>query len=279
MTKLKIATCQFPVSSNIARNLGFVRRQAERAAALGAEVAHFPEAALSGYAGVNLTARAGYDWPALRAATERVQDVAGKLGMWVIVGSAHPLSGDHKPHNSVYVIGPDGALVDRYDKLFCTKQDLKHYTPGDYFAVFDIRGVRCGLLICHDLRYPELYREYYRRGVRVLFQSFYNASTSGPTIHTVIVQPTMQAHAANNYMWMSVANASGSYQAWPSFFVSPEGRVLGRLRRHQPGVLVREVDTAAPIKDKCGFRDRAMAGVLHSGEPADDPRSRERRAL
>ena len=279
MTSIKIATCQFPVSADVARNLSFVRRQAERAAALGAEVAHFPEAALSGYAGVNLTARGGYDWPALRAATERVQDVARRLEVWIIVGSAHPLSGNHKPHNSVYVFRPDGALVDRYDKLFCTKKDLNYYTPGDYFAVFDIRGVRCGLLICHDMRYPELYREYYRRGVQVLFQSFYNASNSGPTIHSVIVQPTMQAHAANNYMWMSVANASGSYQAWPSFFVSPEGGVLGRLRRNQAGVMVNVVDTKAPIKDKCGFRANAMAGVLHSGETVEDPRSSARQTL
>ncbi len=279
MTIIRVATCQFPVSGDLRRNLGFVRRQTERAARLGAEVAHFPEAALSGYAGVNVMTWDGYDWPALRAATEQVQDLARRLGMWVIVGSAHPLSGGHLPHNCLYVIGPDGALVDRYDKLFCTGQDLKHYTPGDYFAVFEIRGVRCGLLICHDLRYPELYREYYRRGVRCLFQSFYNASFDGPTIHTVIAQPTMQAHAANNYMWMSVPNACAPYQAWPSFFISPEGRVLGTLRRNQAGVMVIEVDTEAPIKDKCGFRANAMAGVLHSGETVKDPRSATRQSL
>ncbi|MEZ4606679.1 MAG: hypothetical protein R2865_07755 [Deinococcales bacterium] len=32
-----------------------------------------------------------------------------------------------------------------------------------YFSVFDIRGFCCGALICHDYRYPELYREYKRR--------------------------------------------------------------------------------------------------------------------
>ncbi len=279
MAILRVATCQFPVSGDLARNLDYIRRQTVRAASMRAKIIHFPEAALSGYGGVNLPNWDGFDWGALRTATEAVQELARSHGTWIIVGSAHPLSNGRLPHNALYVIAPDGSIVDRYDKLFCTGKDLKHYTPGDYFAVFDIQGVRCGLLICHDLRYPELYREYYRRGVRCLFQSFYNASNAGRTIHTIIARPTMQAHAANNYMWLSVSNASAHYQAWPSVFIAPDGTITGSLRQHQAGVMVNRVDTEAPIKDKCGFRDRAMAGVLHSGEVVEDPRSVERQAL
>lgn len=279
MPTLRVATCQFPVSAGIARNLAHVRRQAAQAAALGAQVVHFPEAALSGYAGVNRASWDGFDWPALRAAGEAVLDLARALGVWIIVGSAHPLADGCLPHNCLYVVGPEGQLLERYDKLFCTRQDLRHYTPGDYFAALDIGGVRCGLLICHDFRYPELYREYVRRGVRCLFQSFYNASFAGPTIHTTIVRPTLQGHAANNYLWLSASNASARYQSWPSVFIAPDGQVVGALRQHRAGVMVNTLDTEAPIKDKCTFRDRAMAGVLHSGEAVDHPRSRERRQL
>ena len=166
MATLRVATCQFPVSASIDRNLEYVCRQTAEAAAAGAQLVHFPEAALSGYAGVNLDDWAGFDWDRLRTATEAAQ--ARRWGVWLVVGSAHPLSLGCLPHNAVYVFGPDGAMVDRYDKRFCTGQDLKYYTPGDHFVVFDASGVRCGVLICHDFRYPELYREYYRLGAQCL---------------------------------------------------------------------------------------------------------------
>jgi predicted amidohydrolase len=51
--------------------------------------------------------------------------------------------------------------------------DLAHYSPGSHLSVFSIRGVRCGALICHDYRYAELYREYKRRGVQLMFYSFH----------------------------------------------------------------------------------------------------------
>jgi deaminated glutathione amidase len=65
----------------------------------------------------------------------------------------------------VYIINADGRLIDRYDKRFCAGDasertaDLAHYTPGNPLSVFEINGVCCGAAICHDYRYPELYRE------------------------------------------------------------------------------------------------------------------------
>lgn len=45
--------------------------------------------------------------------------MAGMAVLRVVLGSAHRLSGANNPHNSLYVIDDDGALVDRYDKRFC----------------------------------------------------------------------------------------------------------------------------------------------------------------
>jgi deaminated glutathione amidase len=61
-----------------------------------------------------------------------------RLGIWVVLGSAHRLSGGQKPHNRVYVISDSGEIVDRYEERFCGGDpdgragDLAHYTPGDH---------------------------------------------------------------------------------------------------------------------------------------------------
>ena len=177
--KLTVATCQFPISSDIRSNLRYVSRQIRTAKDRSADVAHFPEACLSGYVGVDFASFDGFDWSLIEESTREVLELARELGIWIILGSSHRLTAPHKPHNSLYIIDDLGEIVDRYDKMFCSgdpsgeTEDLAHYSAGDHFSVFTIKGVRCGALICHDYRYPELYREYKRRGVRLMFHSYH----------------------------------------------------------------------------------------------------------
>jgi len=93
MAVLKVATCQFPVSADIEQNAGWIARQLGEAAHRGCRVAHFPEGALSGYAGADFGTFTGYDWDALARATDRVRERAAELGIWVVAGSAHRFSG------------------------------------------------------------------------------------------------------------------------------------------------------------------------------------------
>jgi deaminated glutathione amidase len=60
--KLTVATCQFPIGSDVRKNLEYVVRQIQTARDRGADVAHFPEACLSGYAGVDFASHEGFDW-------------------------------------------------------------------------------------------------------------------------------------------------------------------------------------------------------------------------
>lgn len=301
---IKVATAQFAVSADIAANLAAVERLMRQARAAGADVVHFCEAALSGYAGVDFDDFEGFDWPALETATRRVLALAGELALWTVLGSAHRLSDGHKPHNSVHIIDAAGALVDRYDKRFCAGDaagltgDLAHYTPGDHFAVFEIAGVRCGVLVCHDYRYPELYRAYHRQGVRLMFHGFHAGGlpaerfadmeagvgvhhlTGGTTLPAITMPAGMIAAASNNNLWISCPNSSAPRSGWPSFFVRPDGVITGALEAETEGLLLSEVDLAADIYDSTlAWRDRAIDGVLHSGALVDDPRSKDRTGL
>lgn len=304
--KLKIATCQFPVSADLERNAGFVMRQMRSAAKQGATVAHFCECSLSGYAGNDMPSHRGFDRKLLRECTERVMELAAELGIWVIVGSAHPLTGKHKPHNSVYIIDDRGRIVDRYDKLFCAGDrtektvDLAHYSSGEHFSVFTLGGVRCGVLICHDYRYPEVFREYKRQGIQLLFHSYHaghmsmktlrslerdvgttnHKFNSGKTLPAITMPATMQATAGNSHLWISCSNTSAPESCWPSFFVRPDGVITGKLRRNRPGVLISTLDTQEDIYDSTVvWRKNAMKRVLHSGTLVRDKRSRDRKRL
>jgi hypothetical protein len=143
--KLTIASCQFPVSENIPENASYIQKQMRMAKLRNAEVVHFPETALSGYGGADFDDYENFDWEQLKTSTKEICDLAGELKIWTLLGSTHPLSEGNKPHNSLYVINPEGQVIDRYDKRFCTSGDLDYYSPGDHFVNFAINDINCGL--------------------------------------------------------------------------------------------------------------------------------------
>ena len=71
--RVSLATCQFHITDDIEENVTAVLAQMREAAAQGAQLVHFSECCLSGYAGVEFATFDGFDWPALVAATHRVQ--------------------------------------------------------------------------------------------------------------------------------------------------------------------------------------------------------------
>ena len=273
---LRVATCQFAVTESVSQNARAIRQFLRKAKKAEAEIVHFSECALSGYAGADFASFDDYDWALLKKETQGIMALAGELGLWVVLGSTHPLTPPNKPHNCLYLISPEGKIVNRYDKRFCTSGDLEHYTPGNRFTTFDLNGIKCSLLICFDLRFPELYRELYKLGVQCVFQSFYNARQRGPSIHTQIMRQTMQCHAATNYLWVSMTNSSGYYSPYPSCFIQPDGVIAAQLRPNRAGLMVNTVNLSRDFYDPmAGFRETAVAGQLTNGPgEIEDPRSK-----
>jgi len=274
--KLSIASCQFPVSGDIQENAKYIKVQMKEAKIRGAEVAHFPECALSGYGGADFETFDNFDWVQLKNSTSEICALAKDLDLWVLLGSSHQLSTGNKPHNSLYVISPDGKVVDRYDKRFCTSGDLDFYSPGDHFVNFKINDINCGLLICYDVRFPELYREYSKSKAEMIFQSFYNARHGEDCIHPKIMPVTAQVRAASNSFFMSLTNSSAAY-SWPCHFITPDGLVMKKLPANKPGIMISEIDVNKKYYDGSGkYRLEAIDGKLNNGTLISDPKSTDR---
>ncbi len=287
---LKVATCQFAVGWDIRRNALQIRKILRKAKKAGADIVHFPESAVSGYVGTDFPNFEGFDWQLQREETEKIMALAGELHLWIVLGSTHRLTPDknvrgqaglNKPHNCLYLISPEGKIVDRYDKRFCTEGELKYYTPGNHFVNFTINGVKCSLLICFDLRFPELYRQLCRQKVNCIFQSFYNARQKRQTVHKYIMRQTMQCHAATNYFWISMCNASGYLSPYASCFIQPDGKIVRQLQSNRAGIMVNTVDLNEKFYDPSRpFRDMAINGALGNGPKViKDRRSRNRTGL
>jgi len=273
---LKIATAQFPLSGRIKKNTDWMLSLMTKASRKGAKVMHFSETALPGYLGVDTDA---VDFDQLKEATKTIQLKSRSLKIWTLLGSCHPRTGGRQPFNCVYVIDPKGLIVGRYDKRFCTggngrvlTGDLKHYSPGNHFTTFTVNGLKCGILICHDFRYPELYRAYKKLGIDILFHSFHNAhqKKAPKPDHNYWEENCIagaQYQAGANYFWVSFNNSSRRYSLWPSFVVKPDGIISAKLPRHKTDLIITKIDPMQKFYDaSASWRKNAMKGILHSGK-------------
>lgn len=79
-----------------------------------------------------------------------------------IIGGSYLRGVDGLIKNSCPVFDREGKLVARYDKihLYAPDGEAESVTPGDTPVMVEIEGIKIGLSICYDIRFPELFRSY-----------------------------------------------------------------------------------------------------------------------
>jgi predicted amidohydrolase len=267
---LRIATTQ-PTASADTRDNGHQARELMRqAAAAQVRLIQFPEGFLSGYAKEQIADWDDVDWAAVRDELTKVAELAAELEMWVVLGSAHPLTPPHRPHNSLYVISDQGQVVARYDKRFCSNTEItRFYSPGFEPVVFDVDGYRFGCAICIEINFPQLFAEYERLGVDCLLLSAWPVDS--------IFFRKAQAHAAINNYWLSLSVPEQSAGLMRSAIIGPDGSHLASvdapadlavvtLDRHAPEFHI-ALDLARP------WRAAANEGDIYRCRRVDDLRS------
>ena len=268
LPRISVATCQFAVSADILTNSARICSFIARAGRAGADIVHLPEAALSGYAGSHFDGWDGFDWPLLQEAQDAIASACRRHGVWAAFGTCHRIHGAERHRNAVAVIDADGRFRGRYDKRRCSLGDLESYQPGDQALIFEVAGVRCGVLICLEWSFPELWAAYAAANVDLVLLSAYGAGGGGDTLHTYVIPPTLQGHAFTNCLFVSASNASNRVQAFPSTWIRRSGRVGARCRRNMAGMTVNPI-LDEPDKDELYGRIRRFRAAASDGSLYD----------
>jgi predicted amidohydrolase len=272
-----VASAQSRISSNVRENGHHARLLMSQAREQGAHLIHFPEAALSGYAKSQIANWADVDWCLLRDELNATAELAGKLGLWTVIGCNHPLTPPNLPHNCLYVLSDKGELITRYDKRMCSATEIynKWYCPGSEPIFFDACGYRFGFALCIEIHFPHLFAEYEQAGVDcILFSSYAQTPMFG-------IQA--QAHAATNCLWISLATPAQCSIGLPSGIIGPDGEFQSRASADGiPALAFGTLDRAEPRYDIPLNKARPWRTLVASGEfyrpyaATDDPRSHNR---
>jgi predicted amidohydrolase len=237
----RIAIAQLPITGDAHKNGDAVRLAMREAAKGKARLIQFPEGMLSGYAKNPIMDWAEVDWQVVRQELESVMALAAKLKIWVVLGSAHPLTPPNWPHNSLYVISDEGKLVTRYDKRIVSHTEVtRFYTPGYEPVVFEVDGFRFGCVICVEINFPKLFIEYGGLGIDCLLFSSYPVDA--------IFDTKARAYAAIHNYWVSLATPTETALFIKSGLIGPDGEVLNQIEQDR-GVVFAELDRDAPELD------------------------------
>jgi len=244
MTTLRVAACQIdPTLGEVDRNIERIERAVADAAAAGAGLAVLPECAVTGYAFASLDEAMPVARRASAVAADRLAGLATQHQMTVICGSLES-EGD-AVYNVAHLVTPDGRRF-HYRKTHLPFLGVDRFTTpgGDAPSVIDIDGVRVGVLICYDLRFPEAARICGLEGADLI--ALPTNWPVGVEFHPGLFAP---ARAAENHCYVLASDRVGTERGVTflgrSLLVDYDGMRMAVASDTEEELLVGEIDTDA----------------------------------
>lgn len=160
-----------------------------------------------------------------------------------IVGGSVIRSDGEDVRNTCYVYSRTGELLASYDKthLFSPMDEDKFFKKGDHTSLFTLDGVKCGVIICYDIRFPELIRTMALKGMDVLF-----VVSQWPKVRVPHLIALTRARAIENQMYLVLSNSSGkageTQYGGSSLILSPWGEVLASIDDEKENIITANLD-------------------------------------
>jgi predicted amidohydrolase len=223
---LQVACAQMDIAlGDKEKNLETALHMASEAAHRGVDLLVLPELFTTGYCLDQVDSLAekpkGHSIRLLR-------DLAGRFRVFLIAGSLLERRENHV-YNTTPVIGKDGRLFGYYDKahLFPPFQEDRYLSPGTDLPIFKTDLGVFGVMICFDIRFPELARSLALAGAQVLF-----CPAQFPSERTAIWATLLRARAIENQVFVVGCNRVGSdgkhTYGGRSAIIDPEGKTLAQ---------------------------------------------------
>ena len=270
---LTLAACQTgPIQRSASRRetVGRLVHLLERAAAAGAELAVFPEMALTTFfprwaLDDPREIDVFYETEMPGPQTQPLFDAARRLGIGFALGYAELAldQGRKRRFNSICLAGADGAVIGRFRKIHIpgseaaqtgvtTHLERRYFEPGDLgFPVYSFRGVRIGMSLCNDRRWPETYRMLCLNGAQVVLIG-YNTPVvleEAPALAHLRMfhnHLPMQAGAYQNTLWIAAAAKAGLEDGQAliggSCIIAPTGEMAALATSIEDEVVVHRAD-------------------------------------
>jgi len=206
-----------------------------QAAGKGIRVLVFPECALTGYPPRDIANSAEVDFDKVRVCCDELGRLAVLHGMYLIVGSITEADGKH--FNSAIVFSPDRERT-VYNKRALWGWDRDNVRAGTESGVMVVDGVKIGIRICFEVRFPEYFRELYLENTDLNIILFYDVSDWDDMGRYNLIQGHIRTRAVENVCHTLSVDTIAPYQTAPTGLYDMSGNIVWELERNKEGMLV-----------------------------------------
>ena len=244
---MKIAIASPPFPKSIADGLLQVENLVIDAAKQQAEIICFPESYIPGYPAEEFEVESASP-EKLQAALDRACKIAAENNMAVIL----PMDwySNEGFLNVAHVISNKGKLLGYQPKTQLDPTEDNRWTPGTKRNIFEVNGVKLGIVICHEgFRYPELTRWAARQGAKIVFHPhFAGSNVQGPMLtewgnkNNPYYEKAMMMRALENTIYFASSNYATLYPESASSLIGPDGQCIMHQPYGKPGVFVADID-------------------------------------
>ena len=131
-------------------------------------------------------------------------------------------------YNSALCIDRNGNVLANYRKLLLPPGfESRYFTPGQGLTLFDLDGIRCALLVCFDVEYPESVRAAAEAGAKLVIVPTALGQNWG-----IVAEKLLPTRAFENGVWMIYANHAGKENGTTYFggscIITPNGQDAAR---------------------------------------------------
>ena len=248
MEKIKIAAIQMSTVADKMENVRTVKTYLEKIKDENPDFVILPEMFCCPYQTENFPIYAekegGPVW-------QQLSGYAKQYGIYLIGGSMPEKDAEGNVYNTSYIFDREGKQIGKHRKVHLFDIDVKGgqtfkesdtLTAGDSDTVFDTEFGKIGVMLCFDIRFPELSRMMVNDGARIVFVPAAFNMTTGPA-HWEL---SFRTRALDNQIYMvgcaPARDVSAGYISWGhSIVTDPWGRVIDMLDEKK-GILLAELD-------------------------------------
>lgn len=248
MSKIKVAALQMPTVSDKMENVRAVGNYLEKLKDENLDFVILPEMFCCPYQTKNFPVYAEEEGG---PAWKMLSEYARQYGIYLVGGSMPEKDAEGRIYNTSYIFDRQGKQIGKHRKAHLFDIDVKGgqsfresdtLTAGDSDTVFDTEFGKMGVIICFDIRFPEMSRMTVNDGAKVIFVPAAFNMTTGPA-HWEI---SFRTRALDNQVYMvgcaPMRDASTGYTSWGhSVVTNPWGAVVDMLDEKE-GVLLAELD-------------------------------------
>ena len=248
MAKIKVAAIQMPTVTDKMQNVRTAGIYLEKIKDEKPDFVILPEMFCCPYQTQNFPVYAeeegGPVW-------QQLSEYANQYGIYLIGGSMPEKDAEGKVYNTSYIFDRQGKQIGKHRKVHLFDIDIKGgqtfkesdtLTAGDHDTVFNTEFGKMGVMLCFDIRFPELARMMVSDGAKAIFVPAAFNMTTGPA-HWEL---SFRTRALDNQIYMigcaPMRDESAGYISWGhSIVTDPWGRVMEMLDEKE-GILLTELD-------------------------------------